>query len=125
MGIAALNLRAQPILRPACFAPGLLLFRRLEGPGDKAALLLALSHLHGLYLQRAGLFQGAVNTWQVAGLGNQAAKPQHLLTELSAFLDQAADKGRLAALAPKLRRLTAEVQHRQFALGVELAEVAP
>lgn len=50
MGIAALNPPYDYDLLPALFAPSLLLFRRQEGPGNKAALFLALGHFHGFYL---------------------------------------------------------------------------
>src|SRR5690606_18239733 len=112
-------------LLPPLLPPVPLLLGRLEGPGNKAALLLALGHFHGLHLQRAGLLQRAIHAGQVARFGDQAAEPQHLLADLGTFLNQLADKRRFATFAPQLRRLTAEVQQRQLAFGVEFAEVAP
>ena len=70
-------------------------------------------------------FQRCLDARQVTGLGHQAGKPQYLLCVLRAFVDQLGDEADLAALAPQFVVLAAEVEHRQFALGVLLAKILP
>src|SRR5690606_40505563 len=53
------------------------------------------------------------------------SEPQHLFCDLRTFAGHALEKGRLATRTPQLGGLTAEVEHRQLAFRVELAEVAP
>src|SRR5690606_18171446 len=58
-------------------------------------------------------------------LGHQGTEPADLLRHLGAFRCQTPNEGQLAAFAPEFAGLTAEIQHRYLALGIELAEVAP
>ncbi len=62
---------------------------------------------------------------QVGGLGHQCAEPRHLARQQGAFLDQLRYEADLAAVAPQLLRLSTEIEHRQLALGISLAQRPP
>src|SRR5471032_2320261 len=110
---------------PSRLAPHSLLGVVQESPGHEAALFLALRHLHYSAFEYAGLFQGALDHGQVRGLRDQRAEPEDLTRHLLALVDQLRDEADFAALAPQFLGLPAEVQHRQLALGVGLAQGAP
>lgn len=91
-------------------APGPALLLVEVGPGDEAALLLSLGHVHHADIAGAQRLQALLEVRQVARLGYQGGEPEHLRGERPAFLGHAGQEGRFAALAVQLGALAAKVQ---------------
>src|SRR5690606_23377692 len=108
---------------PASSSPGPALFLVEEGPGQQAALLLALTHGDYPHIPYRQCGQPGTQGRQVGGPGHQGGEPEHLTGDAGALINHARQKTGFATVTHEFVVPTAEVQQR-LPIGVS-AEIAP
>src|SRR5690554_3956704 len=108
---------------PASSSPGPALFLVEEGPGQQAALLLALTRGDYPHIPYRQCGQPGTQGRQVGGPGHQGGEPEHLTGDGGALINHARQETGFATVAHEFVVPTAEVQQR-LPIGVS-AEIAP